>query len=380
MKNKREFFMIRINLFKVNKLILFIYISVLVPLFFSIIFVQVEHWTTITIPSSTFGLISDKREVDVIINTDSISSSPLIFVGDVLLARNVEYLMQIKSHEYPFTNLPDLFGSYNSAVIGNFESAILEKHIKTPSYITTFSVDKKFLPALKKSGFTHMSLANNHSFDYGSSTFNHTRQSLYQAGIEHFGHPYQIDAVATLIIKTGSTRVGVVALNQIFYNSNLDEVATVLATLASSTDYQIIYVHWGEEYMLKHNTKQEILARKLIDFGADAILGHHPHVVQDIDMYKNKPIFYSLGNFIFDQYFSVDVKQGLLLKLSFINKMVHFELVPVSSESQNSQPARMREDANILFLTNLARRSNPILSENIKSGKLILPFSLATYE
>lgn len=362
-----------------NKLAVLPFFCVIVPLILYIFFIQLEFWSTITIPNTALGMITDSA-TDLPHSNDSVSAGPLVFVGDVLLARNVEFLMHTKGVDYPFKNAPELFGSDNSAVIGNFESAILERHKKTPSFVTTFSVDSKFLPVVKKTGFTHMSLANNHSFDYGSTTFNHTRQSLEQAGISQFGHPLLIDGMSSVIVRSSNVTVGIVAVNQIFNESNWDEIHTSLDALSSTTDYQIMYIHWGDEYMLKHNNAQEVFAKKLIDSGADAIIGHHPHVVQDIDVYKDKPIFYSLGNFIFDQYFSVDVEQGLLLKLSFVQNEVQFELTPVTSANTKSQPGKMLPEEQALFLANVARRSNPLYSEYIKAGKLILPFSLATYE
>ena len=364
----------------VNKLALLPFFLVVLPLIIFIVFVQLEHWTTLTIPNTALGMITNRSTDENNQNEDSVSTGSIVFVGDVLLARNVEFLMSTKGVNYPFLHVPELFGLHNSAIIGNFESAILEQHKKTPSFVTTFSVDKNILPEVQKVGFTHMSLANNHSLDYGSTTFAHTRLALEQVGITPFGHPAHVDGVSHVVVRTGATRVGVLAINQINSLQSKEEINTGLALLASTTDFQIVYIHWGDEYMLKHNSTQEVLAKQLIDAGADTIIGHHPHVVQDIDVYKDKPIFYSLGNFIFDQYFSVDVQQGLLLKLSFINSEVQYELTPVSSESTNSQPTFMTADAQSLFLANLARRSNPDYAENIKQGKLILPFSLATYE
>src|SRR5690606_37322647 len=87
-----------------------------------------------------------------------------------------------------------------------------------------------------------------------------------------------------------------------------------------------------------HTTVQESLAHILIERGIDAVVGHHPHVVQDIAIYKGAPIFYSLGNFIFDQYFSSEVQEGALLEVHIENTSVVFRVIPIESHDVRSQP------------------------------------------
>jgi poly-gamma-glutamate synthesis protein (capsule biosynthesis protein) len=101
---------------------------------------------------------------------------------------------------------------------------------------------------------------------------------------------------------------------------------------------QIAYIHWGKEYDSVHSKEQEVLAHFLIDNGVDAVIGHHPHVVQDIEVYKGKPIFYSLGNFIFDQYFSDEVQEGLAVRVDTSKDILRYTLIPFESKSIKSQP------------------------------------------
>jgi poly-gamma-glutamate synthesis protein (capsule biosynthesis protein) len=333
--------------------------------------IQVRDSSSIVV--APVGNVYEVNEPTQLLPSETKSSEEVLFVGDILLARHVEHLMTVKGYEYPYKNLKKIFGD-TPHIIGNFESAILKQHIKTPSFVTTFSVDKKFIPLLKDVGFTHLSLANNHSFDYGAETFLHTEFTLTEAGLVNFGHPQEIGKSSVVNFQSGDYTISILALNKVFVNPNPADVKTLLSQMASTSDYQIAFIHWGEEYELKHNQTQEVFAKLLIDAGIDAIIGHHPHVTQDIQVYNNKPIFYSLGNFIFDQYFSVDVQQGLALKLKLASSTAEFTLVPISSEGQLSQPYMMGGNELSLFLKNLSRRSDPSLMNNLLLGRVILPF------
>ena len=132
----------------------------------------------------------------------------------------------------------------------------------------------------------------------------------------------------------------------------------------------IVLIHWGTEYSLKSSPAQQSLAHQLIDAGADLIIGHHPHVVQDIEQYNDKLIFYSLGNFIFDQYFSNEVQQGLLVGLEFQDKQLVFDLLPI--QSKLSQPFLMEGNIRETFLKRLAGRSSPSLSTDIELGRIYI--------
>jgi poly-gamma-glutamate synthesis protein (capsule biosynthesis protein) len=117
---------------------------------------------------------------------------------------------------------------------------------------------------------------------------------------------------------------------------------------------------------LTSNHIQKDLAHKFIDAGADLIIGSHPHVVQEVGLYKNKLIFYSLGNFIFDQYFSVDTQQGLMVGYDGSN----YYLIPI--QGNRSALSFMNNDKSKEFLRELAKRSVPELTNMIEGGKIKL--------
>lgn len=349
-----------------NKYFLFLLLGILLPLFVYLGATSFRERFFVTVP--IVGNITETKNI----------SEPIIFTGDVLLARNIEQLVRSRGNTYPFLHVQSIFSDAKT-VIGNFESAILKNHIATPAYVMTFSTDAQLLPLLPEAGFTHMSLANNHSYDYGEDTFINTVTELAAHQVLPFGNPRNASTSLTTTFASGDFTIGLLALNQVFMNMDWEAITQALHQLSEKSDYQVAYVHWGDEYVLKHNAVQEEIAHKLIDSGIDAVVGHHPHVTQDIQIYNGAPIFYSLGNFLFDQYFSVDVQQGLVVRFTLTATSSQFDLIPVSSEGTLSQPHRMTEPDLGLFLKNLARRSAPELSENIATGKVILPRSLATY-
>ena len=141
--------------------------------------------------------------------------------------------------------------------------------------------------------------------------------------------------------------------------------------------FLILILHWGEEYQLKILDSQQELAHKLIDAGADLIIGSHPHVVQEIEQYKSPRqkinsggesnlIFYSLGNFIFDQYFSQETQEGLAVGLEIYPEKLIFRLFPI--QSYLSQPFLMNQEEAKEFLKELALKSSLQLTEQIEKG------------
>jgi len=112
------------------------------------------------------------------------------------------------------------------------------------------------------------------------------------------------------------------------------------------------------------------LAGKIVDAGADIIMGHHPHVVCEIEIIKGKPVFYSLGNFIFDQQFLPETKEGLAIGLTISTDKLTFRLFPI--KNQSGQPILMDQNETELFLKNLAEKSDKRLWESIKKGIIVL--------
>ena len=147
-----------------------------------------------------------------------------------------------------------------------------------------------------------------------------------------------------------------------------EEIIKTIKTVKSSNpdNFLIVSMHWGEEYKLTNSPTQQKLAHKIIEAGADLIIGHHPHVVQNIEKYQGKLIFYFLGNFIFDQYFSSDTQQGLTVGIEIYPDRLICRLFP--PQINLSQPVLMEKNKASEFLVQLAKRSDDKLVDEIKGG------------
>jgi len=159
-----------------------------------------------------------------------------------------------------------------------------------------------------KAGIDVVSVANNHAFDFGAAGLKDTLAEVARVGVVAIGAGPSADVAARPhIVSVRGLRVGMLALAE---KSNhpangkaalhkLTAAEAAIRALRSQVDVVVVSVHWGVQYQLKPTKKQIALAHAMIDAGADAIIGHHPHVLQTIEAYQGKPIFYSLGNFVF---------------------------------------------------------------------------------
>lgn len=293
----------------------------------------------------------------------------LILVGDVLLARDVERKMVEYGADYPFSHVRDHLAA--AVVVGNFEASVPKVHIPTPDFAMQFSVMRENLSALHEAGFTHVSLANNHADDFGAEGYYETRRALTTAGISSFGIPYVLATSSVAVVTAGETRVALIGIYAVDIAPSSEMIIKTMQYASKVSDVQIAYVHWGDEYQSVHNAVQEQLARALIDAGADMVVGHHPHVVQDIELYRDALIFYSLGNFVFDQYFNREVQQGLLLALTFRDGgSISVDLTPVSSELSRTAPRVLSGFERDRFLVKLGIISDTELKTAIENGVL----------
>ena len=242
--------------------------------------------------------------------------------GDVMLDRSVRVAMQEHGEDHVFSCLGDTLKKADLAVV-NLEGPITSRASKSVGSKVGDLNNTKFTFAsttgllLKRQGIDVVSLANNHAQDFGPEGVRETKRFLESAGVEYFGDPAGE--------REYRVQKGTVALSFIGYNDFQDFVdgewqpsSTTMEKVrrARAEGYlPIVFAHWGEEYTSAREGMKD-LARALVDAGAEAVIGAHPHVVQEHEVYEGKHIYYSLGNFIFDQYFSEEVRNGLLVELT----------------------------------------------------------------
>jgi poly-gamma-glutamate capsule biosynthesis protein CapA/YwtB (metallophosphatase superfamily) len=253
--------------------------------------------------------------------------------------------MRKQGYDYPFLRIKDVLADADMT-FANLESPLIgDKNTgrTTPGGTTVFRGDVDFATALKDAGIDMVSIANNHMKDQGAKGVTSTLKVLGEAGIAHAGAGENLSEARRIAIfdipsKQDSTlkplRVGVIAYNdtdvvppttyatdrQSGTNTmDMTRLKQDIVTNRAGADLLIISMHSGTEYAATANKHQTDFAHAAIDAGADMVIGHHPHVLQPIEVYKGKYIFYSLGNFVFDQPWPY-TKQSVLAHINITAK------------------------------------------------------------
>jgi poly-gamma-glutamate synthesis protein (capsule biosynthesis protein) len=263
----------------------------------------------------------------------------VLFFGDMMLDRKVRQQIDSNGPEYPFALIKDFLKGNDEVVVNaegpfTYNKSVTIDKIGQENAPLTFTFDPKILPTLKDLGFTVLGQANNHTLNFGAAGFLQSTYSMENIGLDWFGNPSNED-VGAKYIRVRDEVMAFVGYNEFAYKG-LDKVLLAIQEAKKFAAFVVVYPHWGEEYELDHNLAQEKTARKFIDAGADVVIGAHPHVIQPVEMYKNKPIFYSLGNFIFDQSASGPTGRGLTVKVSLDKKTARYDIFPISILKQQA--------------------------------------------
>lgn len=299
----------------------------------------------------------------------STTTKPLLFTGDIMLGRYVETLAKNEGDDLrSFQNVRDFLKQH--VTIANLEGPIPEKHMPTLVKGMSFSFASGTPRALKEGGVTAVSLANNHMFDRGETGYEETKRALDAEGVAHFGgYAPTGDYFETDMGGTKAIVFGFTVISSLWDEEKALQVAQTL-TENKAEAYFIAFMHWGDEYVTQNRYQREF-AHKLIDLGVDAIIGAHPHVVQGVEIYNGKPIFYSLGNFIFDQYWRKDLENGLLVKVVSEANAYRYDLIPV--HSKRSIPYIATSTKRDKILSSVAKQSDESLKNSILMGSLSIP-------
>ena len=210
--------------------------------------------------------------------------------------------------------------------VANFEAIIKKRQNHMSVSEWSMCCDESIGTELKKANINIVSVANNHTMDYGKEWFDYTVKCLTNNGIQVIGlkdKPYakiQIDGKKVAIISASYIKVKANKHICYFYNPSQEEWGKVFRE-CDDCEIKIAYIHWGNEFIKTPNEAQKDIANMLVNLGADAIIGHHPHILQRNQIIREIPIVYSLGNFASDYW------QKRLRKTAIINFCASKQLV-----------------------------------------------------
>lgn len=263
----------------------------------------------------------------------------LLFVGDVLLARQVEEQVASRGGD-PFVGVRELFRGADW-VAGNLEGAVGERadcHEKLLASGTCFAVPAALLGRARDAGFAALVLENNHRADLGGAGRARTRAAVAEAGML----PLTFDG-SPAFVRVGSLDVAVLALDRVpDIEGAVDALASVelarkLRLARALAPLTIVSVHWGRELVDWPDASQRAAAEWLVAHGADVIVGHHPHVVQPAECVDGRPVFFSLGNHLFDQKYP-ETRRGRIADCRVADGVLRCGAVATEAEPRSTAP------------------------------------------
>lgn len=273
--------------------------------------------------------------------------------GDVMLSRHVgKKIRKYQDNAWPFRKIYEEFKNADLIFI-NLESPFYNQGAPITEGMV-FKAGPETIEGLKLASIDIVSLANNHSRNQGANGLLYTFEHLKNNGIEYIGAGKNSnEAYQGKVMEVDGIKFGFLAYtysdsfkdteNPTVAGMNLEKLKQGIVDLKNKADIIIVSMHAGSEYTTKPNQQQKEFAHQAIDSGADLVIGHHSHWIQEIEKYQGKYIFYGLGNLVFDQMWSEQTKKGLVVKFTFSDKNVKkIELKPVKIDDYG-QPRWMSE-------------------------------------
>ena len=254
----------------------------------------------------------------------------LVAVGDVMLGRSVNGKMVVKNDwTYPFLEVGSMLREAD-VTFGNLESPFGES-CSVVSGGMVFCADQRSVAGLVWSGFDVMSLENNHNTNQGRLGLELSEKLLEEKKI------LGVVEGEIEVVEQEGLKLGFLAVDDVSRRVDEGALVKLIEDAEKVVDVVVVSVHWGWEYRAIANERQVRLGRKMVDSGADLVLGHHPHWVQNVENYGGGVIVYSLGNFVFDQMWSEETRRGVVGRFELSEEGVgdyRFEKVRIYEYSQ----------------------------------------------
>ncbi len=314
----------------------------------------------------------------------------LIASGDIMLGDRTTPLITQRGADYPFAGVLPLLNR-SRVVLGNLEGPFASKAPREERN-HSYKVDPNLASALGRANINVVTLANNHLLDCGRDGVLETLDALEQAGIHAIGAGRdEQSAHAPAVLDIEGMRIGLLgyywnertAATRNKPGSAVDTLAWLKAdinALHDLVDRVVVTFHWGVPYERVPSLENREKARLAIDLGADLVIGHHPHIIQPIEIYKNKAIFYSVGNFAFGS--GNSKAESILVGVRFDQLETVIDVYPVYVRNRdprvNYQPKILTGEAGRRILEQIkgiSDESGGLLHIDAAVGRLELPGS-----
>lgn len=314
----------------------------------------------------------------------------LLFTGDILLDNELTDYMKKEGPDYPFRRIHKQLEGYD-VVFGNLETPISKTGVPVRNKPYVFALDPAYKSVLKSVKLDVVSLANNHILDYGVDGMRETIKNLDSIGIHYSGAGEDLkEARKPVVFQLGTTEVMIFSYCRrppahFFAGKNnagtaplyLKFIKEDISRYKHTDAIIIVSLHWGIEQTSQPQRYQQLLARAIINAGADAIIGHHPHWPQGIEIYKKRPIVYSLGNFVNGYYNKVE-KDNIFTVLHFRRtKLQKMEILPIAGKNREMffQPYIMAGEAAAKHMKSIQRLSARLRTRlKIEKGRGVIRF------
>jgi hypothetical protein len=317
-------------------------------------------------PTPTKPRVFTEDELFSYHNPDSILASlpneyVIVATGDVIPARSVNSKMvTLNNFTYPFEKTVSLLQKSDLVFI-NLESPFVPGCMVTVEGMK-FCGDERTVEGLAYAGVGVASLANNHAGNYGEEGVKNTVTLLANHTIASVG----LGQPVVKIVK--NKKFGFLGYNDIGASNagitaaDTEKIKADIKSLRPTVDYLIVTFHWGTEYVSDPTSRQKEVAHTAIDAGADVIIGNHPHWVQGVEQYKGKFITYAHGNYVFDQMWSQETREGVLGRYTFTDAgLINVQFFPVIIEDY-SQPRFASEGESKTILERMKASSQKLLT------------------
>ncbi len=342
--------------------------------------------TASKVEDSTLALLDSFIQNDLLIQSnyfnelDQIqipSKASFILLGDMSFGTNYgrknpfDEIWQKEGGGYFLRELQPYFNN-SDLVITNLENVFTDRDAYQKGKIYTYKAHRvEYLDVLREGGITHVNIVNNHMVDYLQEGFDDTLTHLKDYDIPYFGTNLSktdnieignIKVDEYQVFEKGELKIGLVGY--LGFNSSYvadDKIQKDIKMLRESenVDYIVAAMHWGGQNTHEVTWKQKEMGRKLVDFGVDLVYGNHPHVLQEVEIYKGKPIYYSLGNFLFTDYKSAKDPDGIMIKVDVLKDFsgnltetfTHTPILWSGHPSKNTYQPIVTTDVNLIKRT-----------------------------